>query len=460
LTPEPQAGRFARSPALATFLSFLWPGLGQAYVGARRSALIFGLPLLVVVLVVGVNALGGAENLVIELLTPSTALTVLILIVLLGVWRLISMGDALSTAGRNGAWRRPAPVASFVVLAAIVIATHLAAASLAWSFYDAGKDIFVGVRDPDVAPTASPDVPSTVPGSGSPLPSGSPSSSSPAPVVSSRINILLTGIDSSQIRNHALNDTLIVVSVDPETGDMAMISFPRDLARLPMPGGGTFAPKINSLMTYADQRPSQYPDGGMAALTTEISYLLGAKVDYYASVDLDGFSRLIDKVGGVTVDVTTAINDPGYGGWTEPGRIGFRISTGRHTLDGETALAFVRSRKGAGDNDFTRSRRQQQLLVALEQKLTDPGMLPNLPGILKAATQTLKTNFPPEQLQQMLAIARKTDEKSIKRYVLGPPYAENPPNASSYMLVPDMSKFAKLSINLFGTASRYSAEPG
>ena len=121
-----------------------------------------------------------------------------------------------------------------------------------------------------------------------------------------------------------------------------MVSFPRDMSRLPTPGGKPYMGKINSLMTYADKHPKEYPEGGMAALAKEVGYLLGAPVDYYASVDLEGFRKLIDRVGGVTVNVQTAINDPGYGGWDTPGKIGFKISTGKHTLDGETALAFVR----------------------------------------------------------------------------------------------------------------------
>jgi LCP family protein required for cell wall assembly len=457
LTAEPQEARAARSPTLATVLSFLWPGLGQLYVGARRSAVIFGLPLLLVLLVVAIQAAGGPESLVIQLLTPSMALTVLILVVLLGLWRLVSMGDALGAAGRNGAWRRPLPIATFVVLAALVITTHVAAANVAWSFYEAGRDIFVGVQDPDIAPQPSLAEPIGTPGSS--LPSAAPTATADQP----RINILLTGIDSDENRTHALTDTLLVVSIDPETGDVAMISFPRDIARFPTPDGKTYQGKINSLMSYADRHQDKYPAGGMAALTAEIGYLLGAKVDYYASVDLDGFRKLIDRVGGVTVDVTTAINDPAYGGWDQPGRIGFKLSAGRHTLDGETALAYVRSRKGVGDSDFSRARRQQQLLVALQRKLVDPAMLPNLPGILKDATKTLKTNFPPDQLSKMLALGRKTDEASIKRYVLSPPYAKRPPGVTdTYILVPDMAKFAELSIALFGSDSRYwsEANPG
>ena len=86
----------------------------------------------------------------------------------------------------------------------------------------------------------------------------------------------------------------------------------------------------------------------------------------------------------------------------------------------------MRTRKGIGDSDFGRARRQQQLLVALQRKLIDPAMLPNLPGLLKDATQTLKTNFPPDRIAEVLELARKTDEASVKKYVLGPPYSTHP----------------------------------
>ena len=406
-----------------------------------------------VLVVVALQALASPEGLLIGLFTPSTALTVLILVVLLGVWRLISMGDALGSAGRRGSWRRPLPIVTFLVLATFVVSSHAAAASLAWSFYDAGRVIFVGVQDPDAAPLPSLVVPSAV--AELPRPGETPAPSQPA--TPPRINILLTGIDSDENRRHALNDTILVVSLDPTTGDLAMVSFPRDLARLPTPDGKTYTGKINSLMTYADKHKDEYPDGGMAALATQVGFLLGAPVDYYASVDLDGFRKLIDRVGGVTVNVQTAINDPAYGGWDTPGRIGFRLSTGRHTLDGETALAFVRTRKGIGDSDFGRARRQQQLLVALQRKLIDPAMLPKLPGLLEDATRTLKTNFPPDRLAEVLELARKTEEATVKKYVLGPPYSTHPRNLSTYILVPDMERIAKMSIELFGADSRYAA---
>ena len=114
-----------------------------------------------------------------------------------------------------------------------------------------------------------------------------------------------------------MTDTLIVASIDPVSGDVALISFPRDIARFPTPDGHTYQGKINSLMTYANNHPKQYPNGGLSTLVDELGYLLGSPINYYAAVDLDGFSRLIDAVGGITVDNPRAIDDPTYTGWKD-----------------------------------------------------------------------------------------------------------------------------------------------
>ena len=196
-----------------------------------------------------------------------------------------------------------------------------------------------------------------------------------------------------------------------------MISFPRDIARFPLSDGRTFVGKINGLMSYANTHKKEFPDGGLPTLVKELGFLIGVPIHYYAAVDLEGFSKMIDRVGGVTINNPREINDPGYGGWTD-GRIGFHLTKGKHKLDGQTALAYVRSRKGIGDSDFSRARRQQQLLIALEEKLTDPAMLPKLPDILNAAKNTLVTNFPPDRLSDMLDISKRVDEKNITRKVL------------------------------------------
>ena len=447
-----------RSASIAVVLSFIWPGLGQAYQRRYRAALIYAVPVALVLGWAAVEAITrGLQGIALDLFDPSYAQTALILGLIMGAWRLVAMADAWLFARRSGG--RVALAAGILVALGIsVVGAHGYLGYLTWSFYDAGSQIFVGgggdVPLPTTGPEGSPDAEPTD-GIAAATPVATPET------MDSRITVLLTGIDSSETRTHALTDTLLVVSVDPDAKTGVMASLPRDLARFPLWNGRTFNGKINSLMSYAGRNPGEFPDGSTTTLVKEIGYLVGVPVHYYAAVNLEGFVDLIDLVGGVTVNNERAINDPSYGGWTDGRKVGFYLAAGKQKLDGQEALAYVRSRKGAGDNDFTRARRQQQLLLALQKKMTDPAMLPKLPSILAAAGQTLKTNFPAARLSEMLDLGRSIEEKAIQKIVLGPPYATNPGNAGSYILVPDMAKFAEASIRLFGEDSRfYEQESG
>ncbi len=101
---------------------------------------------------------------------------------------------------------------------------------------------------------------------------------------------------------------------------------------------------------------------------------------------------------------------------------------------GQPPSAYVRSRKGAGDNDFGRARRQQLLIVALGKKLSDPAMLPRLPDILAAAKSTVRTNVPPDELQQLLDVASSIRDDGIRKVVLGPPDAERVNSPTIYLI--------------------------
>ena len=192
-----------------------------------------------------------------------------------------------------------------------------------------------------------------------------------------RVTFLVTGVDSGHDRTHALTDTLLVVSVDKDTNQAVMLSIPRDTARFPMYSGGIYNDKINSLMTAARNNPSKYPDGPTGTLTKEIGYLVGIPINYYAAINLEGFQSMVDLVGGVDIVNPKPITDPVYD-WFN-GTYGFYLTAGKHHLDGKTALAYARSRYGAGDNDFTRAARQQQLLLALRAKMGTTTMLTKLP---------------------------------------------------------------------------------
>ena len=454
--------RTPRSPSLASFLSFLWPGLGQAYEGRRLAAGIFAIPALVIAGLFLTQAARGLDVLAIELITPTFALTVLVVVLLLGGWRVISMVEAAMASGGPRAWRRRPTIIVLVALSAIVLLTHGAAAYYAYNFYDAGQAIFVG----EVTPTPSPA--SDGPGSPGPSDSGSPDPSDNTvdfqgppqetpPAASSRINILFTGIDSGHGRDHALTDTMLIASIDPATKAVDMVSFPRDISNFKLWDGRTYSGKLNSLMTYALLHPKEFPDGPINTLTKELGYLLGVPIYYYAAINLDGFKQMVDLVGGVTVTYDQDIADPSYAWEDAAASHGFYFNAGTHHLDGKTALAFVRSRKA--DSDFARAARQQILLVALRKELTQPSMLAKIPALLKATAQTVRTDFPAGQAADMIALIRGIDDTTVKRYVLGPPYSTHPDNSTTagiYTLKLNMTKVADLSVKLFGTDSRYS----
>jgi LCP family protein required for cell wall assembly len=440
------------------FLSFLWPGLGHAALRLRRAALILAVPTVILLgLWILLYAQRGTAGFAISLISPTVAWSLMATFIAIGVWRLIAVADAARRGTPPAPDRRAVTGIGLGAIVVAIVAPHAIGAFYAYELYDTWTAVYqptpVTAADGSPAPHES-----LAPGESPPPVASLGPIVTPSP--SGRFTVLITGIDSSATRNHALNDTLIVASIDPTTGKVAMVSFPRDLAGFKLYDGGTYPDRINSLMGWSQQNPKRYPDGGLPTVARELGYLLGIPIPYYASVDLQGFSQMIDAVGGVTVNNLKAIDDPGYGGWTDKRPIGFHLSAGPHTLDGQTALAYVRSRKGVGDSDFTRARRQQQLLVALGKKLSDPAMLGRLPAVLSAARTTIQTNVPPDLLQTLLDLGQKVQNNTVQSYVLGPPYAERIPNSSAYLLGLDDARVRKLSVGLFGADSRFAAAEG
>jgi LCP family protein required for cell wall assembly len=214
-------------------------------------------------------------------------------------------------------------------------------------------------------------------------------------------------------------------------------------------------------MTYARLHPDRYPDGGLPSLAKEIGYLAGVPVGYFAAINLDGFSRMIELVGGVDVVNPQAINDPRYD-WFD-GTHGFQLPAGPVHLNGRIGLAYVRSRQGVGDSDFTRAARQQQVLQALRKKLVSPEALAKLPDLVRSMGDTIRTNYPVADLSRVVSIAKNVTDQGTFKKVLGPPYAKHPPSNTTggvYTLVLDMDRMAKLSIDLFGADSRYQTVTG
>jgi LCP family protein required for cell wall assembly len=442
-----------RSSAIAAFLSFLWPGLGHWYGRRTRAALLFAVPALLAVGALATEALGGLGRLAALLLTPQSALTILILVLLMGAWRLIAIVDS----SRGPRMRRTRTSSAVVLsLGLIVVVTHAWAGYVAWKFYVADSQIFVADNGPDAT---------SVPSSPAPGASEDPGGEYLATplatpeTVTERINILLTGIDTEATRQTELTDSLLVLSVDPVTSDVALVSFPRDISNFPLYDGRTFTGKINGLMHWAKTHPKEFPDGAFPSLIKELGFLLGAPIHYYAALDLAGFRKMIDAVDGVTIENKRQIADQRYD-WMD-GRRGFFLSPGKHKLNGEEALAYVRSRYTPGDNDFNRARRQQQVLLALRKKLTSAEMLPKIPELVEIAGDTITTNFPPDRIGEMVSIASNVEDDDVRQVVLTRPYAERVPASESggvYKIRLVMSKLKELSVEIFGKGSAYYDE--
>jgi LCP family protein required for cell wall assembly len=237
---------------------------------------------------------------------------------------------------------------------------------------------------------------------------------------------------------HRLTDTMLVVSLDRD-GRSAMVSIPRDLYGAPLPDGRVYNAKLNSLMAYADDRAAEFPAGGVTTLKGTIGELLGIPIHYFAAINLIGFKDAVDAIGGVDIVNERVIDDPTY--FNEDGhRSGYYLAAGPHHLNGSEALGYVRSRKGVGDNDFTRAERQQRLLAAVREKLTAGNLVLSLPGLLDAVKSTISTDIPEARFPALAMAIQEADVDRLERIVLQPPdYMTADTSATAgYILIPNL----------------------
>jgi LCP family protein required for cell wall assembly len=463
-----------RSAATAAALSFLFPGAGQAYVRRWRPALLFALPALLIVLVLANELSQGTSHLVARMFDPWVGATVLLAVIVFGAWRMASVVHAWRVGRRSLlAWML------LPVLLLVIVGTHGFAAVNAAAMIGAGDRIFGDdsfLDDPlpsaplpsdggiAVLPTPITDPRVTIPPGWEDyeeefFPEPEPQIEvGPAPAFDisaideqsdGLLNVLLVGIDWKPGRTHRLTDSMIVVSVNAESGAVYMFSFPRDIARFELYDGGTYSGKLNTFAGFAQRNPERYPEGGMQSLAYELGYLLGVPIDYYAAVDIPGFETVVKSVGQLTVYNEKEINDL---------YTGFYLPAGEHRLSPQEVLMFVRSRKGS--SDFARARRQQQVLTALRREMLKPEKLANLPSIVDAVSQVLRTNFPREQMDGLLTLAEQVDDQPTNSWVFKfPEWSHHPPrsetNGRSVMFL-KMDLIEALSIELFGEKSLYS----
>lgn len=444
--PEPRANPRA---SLAAFLSFLMPGLGQAYNGQSALAWVLIGPMLVLA-VVGVAAVFAVgSGLLSRLLDVRFLIGLIVLDVALLGWRLIAILQAHGRRQLPSLKRWTTYATGVIVILTLVM--HTVPAYYAVKAIDTLDAISQQGSGGGGTANAG-----GIPGfSKLPIPSVQPDVEK-----GERVNVLLVGVDSLPTRTERLTDTMLVVSFDPAGGHSAMISIPRDTYGAPLPNGQPFNQKLNALMVTADNNKRAYPDGGVATLKATIGNMLGVKIHYFAAINLLGFKQAVDSVGGVDVVVERAINDPTY--YNENGKqTGFRLSAGRHHLDGHTALAYVRSRKGIGDSDFTRADRQQRLLEAMRAKLTAGNLLTALPGLLDAVKNTIITDVPGDKMAELAQAVQDADMSNLERIVLQPPdyYSVDAHSAAGYILIPKLKAIRAIGERLLANEDPASPSP-
>ncbi len=223
-----------------------------------------------------------------------------------------------------------------------------------------------------------------------------------------RINVLLLGVDRREGDEIPRSDTIIVVSIDPLTKDVGMLSIPRDLL-VTIPGYG--AQKINAAYPLGESSTVTGP--GLVRATIE--YNFGIPIHYYAEVDFDGFVRIVDTLGGVVVDVPAPIKDDEYPGENyDYTRLYF--APGLQHMDGKTALRYVRTRHD--DNDFSRGYRQQQVLRALREQGLRLNLLRKAPQLVDSLADTVRTDLSPTQVLALAKLGSEIPRERIRSYSL------------------------------------------
>jgi LCP family protein required for cell wall assembly len=427
--------------AAAAFLSFLFPGVGQAYNGQWALAWLLAAPILLVIGLIVLVVAGGPAGPLSEAFDSRVLIALIVLDLALLGWRLVAILQAHSRRASLG-WRAW-PTWLTVGLVVLTAAMHAVPA-----YYAAKAVDTIGT----VALEGGAGVLDTGTGRDVHLP---PPSVQPELGLGERVTVLLVGVDFAPGRQNELTDTMLVASLDPDTGRGAMLSVPRDLYGVPLGDGRVFNAKLNSLMSLAADDPVTYPLGGPGTLKAAISELLGIPIHYFAAIDIEGMRQVVDTIGGVDVVNERTIDDPRYHD-TLTGSRGFYLPAGPHHLDGTAAMAYVRSRLGAGDSDFTRAARQQQVLAAIAGKLHDGTLLVTLPGLLDAIKGNVATDIPASRFDDIAAEVADADLGRVRRAVLTPDdgyvtVTEDP--MAGYILIPDVDAIRDLASRLFSVST-------
>jgi LCP family protein required for cell wall assembly len=227
-----------------------------------------------------------------------------------------------------------------------------------------------------------------------PIPGGNiphPNADTPA-----TFTVLLLGVDNRPDQMHEIQrtDTMIVVHINTKTDKVSMMSVPRD-TRVMLPGGAGVQ-KINAAAEFAHSYL-----GAVAA----VNRLLGTSIRYYVVTNFQGFSSIVDTLGGITIDVPQRMVHHGQDA-------NINLEPGVQTLNGPEALQFVRFRDFAL-GDIGRTEDQQLFLRAVMKKIVSPGSILHLPALVPEIERSVVTNLPLGKLLALALVAHRLSSKNL-----------------------------------------------
>ncbi|MEX0649879.1 MAG: LCP family protein [Candidatus Andersenbacteria bacterium] len=224
-----------------------------------------------------------------------------------------------------------------------------------------------------------------------------------------RINILLMAVGGEGHSGENLADTIMIASIRPETNAVALLSIPRDLY-VQVPGEQYYS-KINAVHAYGESKKSGQ---GPEVLRQSVESITGLPIHYYTRIDFDAFKSIVDTVGGVTITIDNSFEDYWH-------KIAFPAGTEK--MNGERALAYVRARyvEGPEGGDFRRAARQQQVLLAMREKVFSVNTAFDFRAvndILNALSDNIRTDLQIWEMKRFFELARQLDSQNVHSVVL------------------------------------------
>lgn len=265
------------------------------------------------------------------------------------------------------------------------------------------------------------------------------------PYLTNTQNILILGSDRRADTPNWRTDVMMIVAIDRANGSAGIISIPRDLyVDVPTRGMG----RINTA-DYFGSNGGEDMAAGARTMADIIRRDMGIQIDNYIRLDFTGFREVINALGGIDVQVDCPLED--YFLEVAIGRP--RIEAGLQHMDGQTALAYVRTRRQGGD--FDRARRQQRVLMAVRDRAVSTDLLPRLPSLVPAALQLAETDLNPFQLMSLARFGMTMDLSKLKGFVIDANMTEfYTTDEGAEVLKPDWDAIHKAIGNLFASNAK------